>query len=93
MSALVTRHPESRPDEEKLSRDTVLRIVAYLLPTWKDSPEWLTDALSKATRVRARKVIKIGGVTVLVKRLQFADLDDTFATIVITKKVSLNDWK
>jgi hypothetical protein len=93
MTALVARHPKPRPDEEKLSRDTVLRIVAYLLPTWKNSSEWLTDVLHAAARGRARKIIKIGGVTVLVQCVQPADLEDAFATIVITKKASLDDWK
>ncbi len=92
MNALVANHPHPRPGEEKLSRDTVLRIVAYLLPTWKNSPLWLTDALHAAAHARARKVIKVDGVTVLVQCLQPADLDDTFATIVITRKASLNDW-
>ena len=86
-------HPQPRPGEEKLSRDTVLRIVAYLLPAWKNSPEWLTGALYAAAQKRARKIVKVGGVTVLVECLQPADLDDTFAAIVITKKTSLDEWK
>jgi hypothetical protein len=93
ISTLLAGHPQPRPDEDKLSRDTVLRIVAYLLPTWKESPEWLTAAFSEATHGRARKVIRIGGVTVLVQRLQFADVDEAIATIVVTKKASLSDWK
>ena len=32
ITALVARHPKPRPDAEKLIRDTVLRIVTYLLP-------------------------------------------------------------
>jgi len=93
MSALLAGHPQPRPDDEKLSRDTVLRTVAYLLPAWQDSSEWLTAALSEARRGRAWKTIKIDGVTVLVQRLQFADVDDTITSIVITKKASLNEWK
>jgi hypothetical protein len=92
MNALVAGHPQPRPDEEKLSRDTVLHIVSYLLPTWKNSSQWLTDARHAAAHVRARKIIKVGGVTVLVQRLQPADLDDAVATIVIAKKASLKAW-
>lgn len=91
MSALLAGHPQPRPDEEKLSRDIVLRIVAYLLPIWRDLPEWLTAALSEASHGRAWNTIKVDGVAVLVQRLQFADVDDTIASIVITKKASLNE--
>ena len=93
MSALLAGHPQPRPVEEKLSRDTILRVVAFLLPASKDSPEWLATALSEASHGRAWQVIKICGITVLVQRLQFADVDDTIASIVITKKASLDEWK
>jgi hypothetical protein len=93
LNALVAGGPTPRPDEEKLSRETVFRIVAYLLPTWKKGPEWLANALKEATHVKARKIIKVDGATVLVQWLQPADIDDTFATIVITKKASLDEWK
>ena len=93
MIALVAGYPQRRPAAEKSNQSTVLRIVAYLLPAWKNSPEWLTDALDAAAHGRARRVTKIGDLTVLVQRQKFADLDDIFATIVITKKTSLNDWK
>jgi len=93
MIALVAGYPKPRPDAEKLNRDTVLRVVAYLLPTWKNAPGWLTGALHAAAHGRARKVIKIGDLTVLVQQQQFADVDETFATIVITKKASLDAWK
>ena len=93
MSALLAGRPQPRPDDEKLSRDTVLRVVAYLLPSWQASPAWLTTALSEAHRGKAWQVIKVDSVTVLVQRLQFADVDDTIASIVITRKTSLNEWK
>jgi hypothetical protein len=93
MIALVAGYPKPRPNAEKLNRDTALRVVAYLLPTWKNAPGWLTDALHAAAHGRARKVIKIGDLTVFVQQQQFADVDDTFATIVITKKPSLDAWK
>ncbi len=93
LNALVAAGPTPRPEKEKLSRETVIRIVAYFLPAWKKAPEWLTKALNEATHVRARNVIKVDGATVLVQWMQFADVADTDATVVITKKASIDEWK
>jgi hypothetical protein len=93
MNALIASHPGPRLADEKLSRDTVARIVAYLLPDWKNESVWLRNALNEAAHFRSGKVANIGNVTVLVQWLQPADVADTFATIVVTKKVSIDDWK
>lgn len=92
MTALIATSPR-RPADEKLSRDTVKMVVRQLLPAWQQGPEWLEKALLDAVHVKARKVEKVGSVTVLVQWLQPADLADTFATVVVTKKASLEEWE
>ena len=52
----------------------------------------MSEGLHEAAHVRTRKIIKIDSMTVLVQCLQPADLDDAYATIVITKNATLDDW-
>ncbi len=68
------------------------RIVAYLLLTWTGSRPWLIDALQAAAYGSARTTIRVGDGTVRVQCLRPVDLEDTYATIVITNKTSLSEW-
>lgn len=91
-TALVAGDAGQQSEEAARDRETVLHIVAYLLPSWKDSPRWLTEALRATANGGTRHIIKIDDVTILVQRHRFADLDATFALIVVTRRTSLEEW-
>jgi hypothetical protein len=85
------------PRDIMTSRDTVLKVAAYLLPQWKNRTAWLRRALNDAARIKglsgARKVIKLGNISVLVEGFQPVDAPVIGAMIVITKKASLDEWR
>lgn len=93
MNALVAVYPRRQSAREIRSRNAVINVVKYLLPGWSQAREWLTGALDAARRVHGRRVVKLDAVTILAQWLQPADLDNTFATVVVTKRDSLDEWK
>lgn len=92
-NALVAANPNPQPQKERLSRETVLQIVGYFLPAWKEGPAWMKRALDDATIEGAQNVVAFDGVKILVQWLQPATLQDTYARVVITKRASLEQWE
>jgi hypothetical protein len=97
MHTVLVDCSETQPCDVMASRQMVKQAAAYLLPEWKNQSAWLTRALSDAARTIGtavvKKIIKIGDVTVLVEGFQQADITGTVATVIITKKASLDEWK
>jgi hypothetical protein len=91
MNPLVAARPR-RPDVEKINRETAIRIVQYLLPTWSDARRWLTKALDDVTRARVKHETKVDKISVFVGPLQPADLEASYAWVVLTKRPSLAQW-
>lgn len=92
LSPVIVAHPPRRSVDIKRSRKIAIDVVRAVLPGWKQAPTWLAHAMDDARHWHARHVIKIGPVTVLVQHLQPADLNDTFAEIVVTKRSSIEQW-
>jgi hypothetical protein len=86
INVLVATYPQRNLVREWRSRDQAIDVVQYILPNWLSAREWLSRALHAARHAHVRHTIKVGTVTVLVQWLQPADLDDTFATLVVTRK-------
>lgn len=79
--------------QNRLSRDTVLKIVHYFLPDWKEQDAWLTSALKSATDDDdAEHSIKQGDVTIYVRSLDVQDGEGGYAMVVITKDASIDHW-
>jgi hypothetical protein len=91
LNALVVAHPRRRPGTETRSRNTAVAIVLAVLPEWKNGAKWLTRAIADARRAGGRHVTKVGPINVLVQNLQPADLADTYAEIILTKR-AVDDW-
>ena len=106
MHVLVAAKPRPDPKEESANRSAAIRLVRYFLPEWEDGPAWLAYSLDEAARVRGKQLIQLGWgpmwakfgwkfndrVTVLVVRQDFADVDGSYAAVVITRKKSLDEW-
>ncbi len=92
MNVLVAAKPQRDPVRESIAGDQTIAIIRYILPKWSAAHEWLSQALDAARQVHGRRATKVGKLTVLVQWSQPADLDSTFATVVVTKKTSLNEW-
>jgi hypothetical protein len=89
---LLTVYP---PDSEtnKISRDTVLAIVRYFFPDWKDEAPWVNEALKAADADDdAEHVIKLGTATLYIRSLDVEDGEGSYAMVVITKKPSIDQW-
>jgi hypothetical protein len=86
IGALNVTHPKDIKAEQK-SKAYVYRLMAQLFPTWKGSAEWLKKALQEARSGDEDKAYEttVAGWNVSVTALQPADLDDLFATIVVSK--------
>jgi hypothetical protein len=92
MNVLIAAKPQRDPVGERVAHDQTIAVIRYLLPTWAAARGWLSQALDAARQVHGRRTTKVGNLTVLVQWLQPADLDGTFATVVVTKRTSLAEW-
>lgn len=91
MNALLVAQPRHL-SHEKQSENTVLAVVKSVLPEWKAAAQWTKKALQKAREPQGRSVTKVGRITVLVQWLLPADVEGEYATVVITKKPSIEEW-
>jgi hypothetical protein len=89
LNPIVVTHPP-RPMIESLNHEIALKIMDYLLPGWTDRRRWMASALKSAVLDRRRYTAKIGAVSIMVEELQPADIDDEFASVVLTKNPSLD---
>jgi hypothetical protein len=81
-------------DANKLSHDTILAIVHYFFPAWKDETAWVDDALKAANDDDdAEHAIKLDGATLYIRSLDVEDGEGSYAMVVITKRPSLDAWK
>jgi hypothetical protein len=79
--------------QNKLSHDTILKIVHYFLPDWKEQDAWVTSALMAATDDdNAEHSIKVGDATVYIRSLDVEDGEGSYAMVVITKDASIDHW-
>jgi hypothetical protein len=80
-------------DANKLSHDTIVAIVHYFFPDWKEEVAWVSDALKAADDDDdAEHVIKRGGATLYIRSLDVEDGEGSYALVVITKKPSIDQW-
>jgi hypothetical protein len=89
---LLTIYP---PDssQNKLSHDTVIAVLHYFFPDWKDENAWVTTALKAAdSDDDAEHVIRIDGATLYIRSLNIEDGEGSYAMVVITKKASIDEW-
>jgi hypothetical protein len=79
--------------QNRLSHDTVLKIVHYFLPDWKDEDAWVTTALKAANDDDdAEHSIKLGDATLYIRSLDVQDGEGSYAMVVITKDASIDHW-
>jgi hypothetical protein len=89
---LLTVYP---PDsaQNRLSRDTIVAIVHYFFPDWKDEAAWVGDALKAADNEdSAEHAIKRDGATLYIRSLDIEDGEGSYALIVITRRASIDPW-
>ena len=90
---ILTLYPPDS-DANKLSHDTVLAIVHYFFPDWKEEADWVGDALTAANDDDdAEHAIKLGNATLYIRSLDVEDGEGSYAMVVITKRASLDRWK
>jgi hypothetical protein len=76
--------------QNKLSHDTILKIVHYFIPDWKDEDAWVTTALKAANDDDdAEHSIKLNDVTLYIRSLDVQDGEGSYAMVVITKDASI----
>jgi hypothetical protein len=81
-----------RPEAEALNSNIAFKVFAYFLPAWKEREHWVQGALWTAAHYHERETTKVGRINILVENWQFADLDDVYAKIVLTRKASLKGF-
>jgi len=79
--------------QNKQSHDTILAILHYFFPDWKEEATWVGDALRAADDADdSEHVIKIDGATLYIRSLDVEDGEGNYALVVITKDASIDHW-
>lgn len=90
---ILTLYPPDS-DANTLSRNTVVAIVHYFFPDWKEESAWVGDALKAADNdENSEHAITIGGATLYIRSLDVEDGEGNYALVVITKLPSIERWK
>ena len=80
-------------DKNKLSHDTIVAILHYFFPDWKDEVPWVSEALTAADDAEdAEHVIKLGDATLYIRSLNVEDGEGSYALVVVTKDASIAPW-
>ena len=88
---LTVNPPDS--DANKISHDTILAILHYFFPDWKEETSWVSDALKAAAEAEdAEHVIKLDGAMLYIRSLDIEDGEGSYAMVVVTKKASIDQW-
>jgi hypothetical protein len=88
---LTVNAPDS--DTNKLSRDTIVAVLHYFFPDWKEEVSWVSEALKAADEAEdAEHVIKLDGATLYIRSLDVEDGEGSYAMVVVTKKASIDPW-
>jgi hypothetical protein len=88
IDAIVDTHDSSRRSEEQRSRRVVEKVLGYLVPNWQHRSSWLETALDKAKTVEGHDSVEVDGLLISVDWHQFAELDDTYADITVSRGAS-----
>ena len=79
--------------QNKLSHDTIVAILHYFFPDWKDEDAWVSAALKAANDGDdAEHVIKLDGATLYIRSLDVEDGEGSYAMVVITRQTSIDRW-
>ena len=88
---LTVRSADS--DTNKLSHDTIVAILHYFFPNWKEEASWVSEALKAADEAEdAEHIIKLDGVTLYIRSLDIEDGEGSYAMVVVTRKASIDQW-
>ena len=80
-------------DQNKLSHDTIIAILHYFFPAWKEEEAWVSSALKAASDDdNSEHVIKLDGATLYIRSLDVEDGEGAYAMVVITKQPSIDKW-
>ena len=80
-------------DQNKLSRDTIVAVLHYFFPDWKEEASWVGEALTAADEAEdAEHVIKLDGATLYIRSLDVEDGEGNYAMVVVTRKSSIDTW-
>jgi hypothetical protein len=89
---LLTINPPDS-DANKLSHDTIVAILHYFFPDWKEEASWVSDALKAADEAEtAEHVITLDGATLYIRSLDIEDGEGNYAMVVVTRKSSIDQW-
>ena len=89
---LLTVYP---PDsaQNKVSHDTIVAVLHYFFPDWKEEASWVGEALKAADEAEdAEHVIKLGGATLYIRSLDVEDGEGNYAMVVVTRDASIAPW-
>jgi hypothetical protein len=79
--------------QNKLSHDTIVAILHYFFPDWKDEEAWVSAALKAANDDNdAEHVIKLDGATLYIRSLDVEDGEGSYAMVVVTRRASIDPW-
>jgi hypothetical protein len=79
--------------QNKLSHDTIVAILHYFFPDWKDEDAWVSAALKAANDDDdAEHVIKLDGATLYIRSLDVEDAEGSYAMVVVTRQASIDPW-
>jgi hypothetical protein len=88
---LTLNPPDSAANQ--VSHDTIVSIVHYFFPDWRQEESWVSEALKAADHDNdAEHVIKRDGATLYIRSLDIEDGEGSYAMVVITKKPSIQPW-
>ena len=79
--------------QNKSSHDTVVAILHYFFPDWKDEDAWVSAALKAANDDDdAEHAIKLDGAILYIRSLNIEDGEGSYAMVVVTRKASIDQW-
>lgn len=88
--ALISHDDTPRPEEERVSINTVMQLMHYLFPNWMEGRTWMNLALEQARDQHANSTIELEGTVLSVDYeipLGFPE-QSTFALITVERAIS-----